>query len=130
MDEAELDTILKSILVRSYKKDYTLFVEGLPGQDLYIVLEGGVDIVKKTKDGELLLAKMGPGEVLGEMSLIDSRPRSATGKTNVDSNIAVLPKKHFDVLLNKHPEIAAKILKALLKILSTRVRVTTKKLQT
>ena len=122
MTDDELETLSKWVLVRPYKRDATLFVEGLPGEDLYIVIDGGVNITKKANGSDVQLASIGPGEIVGEMSLIDSRPRSATGKTNADSTLAIITKKYFGEMLKSDPKIASKILMALVKIVSGRLR--------
>src|SRR5208337_4545512 len=96
MADAEIDAISRKIFEKSYKKGSTLFVEGMPGEILYIVTEGGIDIIKKTKSDEKIIAKLGPGEIAGEMSLIDSGPRTATGRTNSDTKLIVITKKSFN----------------------------------
>ncbi|HDQ26363.1 MAG TPA: cyclic nucleotide-binding domain-containing protein, partial [bacterium] len=83
MNDAELDVITKRVFEKQYKKGSMLFVEGMAGEVIYVVLEGGVDVSKKTKTGEeKLLAQICPGEIVGEMSIIDSGTRTASGRTN------------------------------------------------
>lgn len=55
-----------------------VFGEGDPARHLYIVHEGGLEVVKRRGDGEVVLGTVGPGECIGEMSFIDMQPRSAT----------------------------------------------------
>lgn len=129
MTDAELDVISKRVFEKPYKKGSTLFVEGMPGEVLYIVVEGGVDIIKKTKEGDSVIAAIKPGEIAGEMSLIDSAPRTASGKTNSDSKLVVITKKSFNEILDSDPRIAAKILMELLKIINKRLRITDKKFE-
>lgn len=129
MTDEELDSISKRVFEKSYKKGSTLFVEGMAGEVFYIVVDGGVDIIKKTKDGEAVIASIKAGEIAGEMSLIDSSPRTASGKTNSDSRLIVITKKNFNEILDSDPKIAAKILMELLKIISKRLRVTDKKFE-
>jgi|DewCreStandDraft_4_1066084.scaffolds.fasta_scaffold05388_15 CRP-like cAMP-binding protein len=130
LSDAELDTVLKKVFTKFYKKGSILFVEGMPGEILYIVLEGGIVITKKTKEGnEIEITKLGYGEIAGEMSLIDAGPRTATGKTEVDSKLVVMTKKSFNEILESDPKIAAKLLMELLKILNKRLRATDKKFE-
>ncbi len=129
MNDAELDIVTRRIFEKDYKKGSTLFVEGMPGEVLYIVTEGSVEISKKTKDGEEVIAVLTPGEVVGEMSLIDAGPRTASGKTSADSKLVVVTKKSFVEILDSDPKIAAKILMALLKIINKRLRLTDKKFE-
>jgi CRP-like cAMP-binding protein len=105
LSDAELEVVMKKVFEKSYKKGATLFVEGM-------------DIVK-----------VGPGEITGEMSLIDAGPRTATGRTNSDSKLIVITKKSFNEILESDPAIAAKILMELLRVVSKRLRVTDKKFE-
>jgi CRP/FNR family transcriptional regulator, cyclic AMP receptor protein len=130
LSDAELEIVMRKVFEKSYKKGSTLFVEGMAGEVLYIVTEGGIDITKKAKDGrDLDVAKVGPGAIVGEMSLIDAGPRTATGRTNSDSKLIVITKKSFNEILESDPAIAAKILMDLLRVVSKRLRVTDKKFE-
>ena len=129
MNDQELDVVSKKIFEKTYKKGSTLFVEGMPGEVLYIVTEGCVEISKKTRDGETLITTIMPGDIVGEMSLIDAGPRSASGRTGADSKLVVVTKRSFNEMLDSDPGIAAKILMALLKILNKRLRMTDKKFE-
>jgi CRP-like cAMP-binding protein len=129
MTDEELGVVSKKIFQKAYKKGSTLFVEGMSGEILYIVAEGGVDIVKKTKDGDKCIATVGRGGIVGEMSLIDSGPRTATGRTNEDSKLIVVTKNSFNEMLDSDPKIAARMLMALLKIINGRLRQTNKKFE-
>ena len=130
LTDGEMDLVFKKTFTKFYKKGSILFVEGMPGEVLYIVLEGSVVITKKTKDGdEIEITRLGCGEIVGEMSLIDSGPRTATGKTEVDSKLIVITKKSFNEILESDPKIAAKILMELLKVLNKRLRATDKKFE-
>jgi CRP-like cAMP-binding protein len=130
LDKKELETIQKHIFEQNVKKDSILFVEDMPGEFLYIILSGRVDIVKETIDKEkIVLASMGADEIIGEMSLIDSQPRSATGVTSEDSVLLVIKKQNFDEMLQSDPRIAAKLLMGLLKTISRRLRIMDKKIE-
>jgi len=129
MSDSELEVVSKKVFFKPYKKGSTLFVEGMPGEVLYIVAEGSIDIIKKTKDGDKVIAHLGKGEIVGEMSLIDSGARTATGKTGEDSKLIVITKNSFMEMLDSDPAITSKILMALLRIINRRLRVTDKKFE-
>jgi len=130
LTDSELEIVMRKVFEKLYKKGATLFVEGMPGEVLYIVTEGGVEVTKKIKSGgEAAIAQIGPGEIVGEMSLIDSGARTATGKTSMDSKLVVITKKSFTDILESDPAIAAKILMELLRIVNKRLRVTDKKFE-
>lgn len=128
LDKNELEIVHKHVFEKSVKKDSILFVEGMPGELLYIIMSGCVEIIKETKDNEKkVLATMRANDIIGEMSLIDSAPRTATGITNADSVLLVITKQNFNEILQSDPRIAAKILMGLLKVISRRLRITTDK---
>ena len=102
----------------------------MPGELLYIIMSGCVEIIKKTKDNEqIVLATLGVNDIVGEMSLIDSEPRSATVITSEDSVLLVIKKQSFNEILQSDPRTAAKILMVLLKVFSRRLRMTDKKIE-
>jgi CRP-like cAMP-binding protein len=129
MDGDELNKISQWVFLRDYKAGSMLFAEGTTGEGLYIVIKGGIDISKKAIGKTRQIATVGPGEVVGEMCLIDEGPRTATGKTNAASRLAIITKKNFEEMLNSDPRIAAKILTALLKTVNKRLRLTDKRLE-
>lgn len=67
-----------------------LFSEGEPGDKAYLIVSGTVDIFRTRHDGEQLLASVGRGELIGEMSLIDSQPRMASARANTDAELIVI----------------------------------------
>jgi len=130
LDKNELEIVYKHVFEQSVKKDSVLFAEGMPGELLYIIMSGRVEITKKTKDNEkIVLATMGANEIVGEMSLIDSEPRSATGRTSEDSILLVIKKQSFNEILQSDPRTAAKVLMGLLKVISRHLRMTDKKIE-
>ncbi len=122
----EFDAVCKFIFIQKAAKDFFLFSQGMPGELLYIIISGRVEIIKKAKNNDkIVLATMGANDIVGELSLIDSEPRSATGRTTEDSVLLGITKESFKSMLETDPRIAAKILMSLLKIMSKRLRTTT-----
>jgi len=76
-----------------------LFEEGDKGDHAYVINEGEIDIVKITDDREMLIARRGPGEVIGEMALLDVAPRMATARASTDASLLAIPKEDLDDLL-------------------------------
>ncbi len=107
-----------------------MFFEGMVGGIMYLVKKGGVKIYKKKGLKEIFIAGLGPGDFVGEMSLIDDEPRSAAAKVTEDSILMVITKKNFENILQVSPMSANKILIAFLRILSKRLRDTNKKIDT
>ncbi|MGB5218478.1 MAG: cyclic nucleotide-binding domain-containing protein [Smithella sp.] len=130
LDKNELEIVFKHVFEQSVKKDNVLFVEGMQGESLYIIMSGCVEITKETKNNQkIVLAMMGPNDMVGEMSLIDSEPRSATAVTTEDSVLLVITKRSFNEILRSDSQIAAKILMGLLKVISRRLRIIDNKIE-
>jgi CRP/FNR family transcriptional regulator, cyclic AMP receptor protein len=121
--ENELAEVAPLFFEKTYAKNSTLFVEGMTGEILYVIRKGSVNILKKVANNqEVVLAGLKEGEFLGEMSLIDNRPRTATAKVAEESVLLVMTKKAFTTLLEKHPGTALKILLVFLRIANDRLR--------
>jgi CRP-like cAMP-binding protein len=119
----ELNTVITLFFEKAYTKNSTLFVEGMTGEILYVIKKGSVLIQKKVgPNQEALLATLRDGELLGEMSLIDNRPRTATARVGEESVLLVMTKKAFNTMMEKHPEIALKVVLYFLKIANERLR--------
>ena len=119
----ELANVAPLFFEKAYTKNSTLFVEGMSGEILYCIKKGSVNITKKMTNGlETVLATLKEGEFLGEMSLIDNRPRTATARVAEESSLLVMTKKAFTTLLEKHPDTALKILLVFLKTANERLR--------
>lgn len=124
----ELEKVKNHIFEKNIKKGTTLFYEGMSGGVMYIVKSGEIEIYKKGSPTEISLAKLGAGSFVGEMSLIDDEPRSASARISSDATLLVITKASFHDIVTKNPEGGNKILLAFLKMLSTRLRDTNKKL--
>lgn len=129
LTENEIYQVMKLSFEKKYPKGSTLFVEGMAGEVLYIIKAGKVDIVKKTPQGEVLLVSLGPGEFLGEMSLIDDSKRSATARVSLDSELVVMTRKCFVDMLQADPHITNKLLMHFLRVTAQRLRQTDQRLE-
>ncbi|NPA41567.1 MAG: Crp/Fnr family transcriptional regulator [Aquificae bacterium] len=91
-----------------------LFYEKENSSDMYLVLEGKVRASLFDEHGnELVLAELGPGEFIGEMSMIDQLPRSATVIAQEPTKLAMLRRETFLKILRDNPDIAINVIKAL-----------------
>ncbi len=103
--------------------------ENEDGDFLVIVLTGEVEVIKQSQSTEeKLLAVVGPGATLGEMSLINGKPRFATCIARQPTDIAVLTRDTIYDILVLHPSLGNKILLILLQITSQRLRETSDRL--
>jgi len=99
---------------RSYTAGQTIFSEGEPGDFMFAVISGEVRIEKRSK----LLRTIQPGEVFGEMALIDGKPRSASAIAASDCQVAAVSEKRFMLVVKTNPFFAIEML----RMLSQRLR--------
>jgi CRP/FNR family transcriptional regulator, cyclic AMP receptor protein len=98
---------------RDFAAGTVLFHEGQPGDFMYVVATGEVEIRRTVGETELQLAILPPGEFFGEMAILNSRPRSATAVVRVPSRLIVIEGRTFEAMLRARPEIALRIIKSL-----------------
>ncbi len=100
--------------------------EGEPGDFLMIVLTGRVHVVKLATSGDAkVVAEVGPGAFLGEMSLIDGKPRFASCVSAEPTDLAVLTRDKLNAIMVDHPRLGQKLLLMLLRHTTARLRETT-----
>ncbi|HEY0756837.1 MAG TPA: cyclic nucleotide-binding domain-containing protein [Ktedonobacteraceae bacterium] len=112
LDKKELRHIANSCQERKYTPGTILMQQGGTGAGLFMLTEGHVKITKEVNPdrAELEIATAGPGDVLGEMALLDDLPRSATVTATDDVTALLLPIWDFRAVLRGNPEIALKLL--------------------
>lgn len=98
-----------------------LFMEGDPGDRMFIVRRGRVRIMKREGAQMATLAELGPGSILGEMSLLDRQPRSATAKTLETTELLVIDQ----TMLEKTYDALPPWLTSIIRMLVQRLRETT-----
>lgn len=98
-----------------YPAGETLIHEGDLGDTAYSIVSGQVRVWKHVSDGEIELARLGPGEIFGEMSLVDEKPRSASVTTVVATRVKELKRAQFLECFQQDPEFATSLLRVLLE---------------
>jgi CRP/FNR family transcriptional regulator, cyclic AMP receptor protein len=98
---------------RDFAAGTVLFEEGQPGDNMYIVLTGEVEIRRQVGDSERVLAVLPAGEFFGEMAILNARPRSATAVVRSDARLLVIDGTTFEAMLRARPEIALRMIRAL-----------------
>ena len=94
---------------QSFAPGQTIFQEGEPGDQMYLVAEGRVDILL---DGQLL-DTVEPGGILGELALIDNKPRSAAAVARTACRLAPIDQSHFLSLIQHTPLFAIQVLRVM-----------------
>jgi len=121
LSAAELEAIAAIVDTRDLPAGGELFREGEAGDALYMVVKGEVDIVKRGPSGERSLARLGPGSVLGEMSLITSEARSATARATADTRVLRVPAQRFRARMEGGSAAALKMTAAIAEVLAHRL---------
>jgi CRP/FNR family transcriptional regulator, cyclic AMP receptor protein len=130
LKESEAAEIFEIAEEVSAWKGSHLFREGDPGDSLYVVLEGTLEITKRDKAGkEQQLAKVSDGSVIGEMSLIaGSAARSASALAVTDLKLLKVPVRRFTKLLQDDNVAALKVVQNIAQVLSRRLLMMDEKL--
>ncbi|MEE9614282.1 MAG: cyclic nucleotide-binding domain-containing protein [Thermodesulfobacteriota bacterium] len=123
LSDEERATVAEIIEEEEFKVGDTIFKESEGGQSLYIIRRGEVKACKMAPDGELLtLTVMKDGEIFGEMSFLDGRPRSATIVAISDIEAYVMDRGKFEGLVDGHPRIIYKLMKNIVFTIHSIVR--------
>jgi CRP-like cAMP-binding protein len=121
LDSRVVSRIAALGVTRHLDEDEVLFLKGDIGNALYGVLEGRMKISTTAAGGkEIVLSVMNPGDVFGEIALLDGGPRSADAVAMIRSNLFVIPRREFVSLLEREPRLATH----LLRLVCARLRAT------
>jgi len=125
----ELDILAHHMNFMEIGRGEHLFTEGDKGDFMCFVVRGLLDVLKKTSVGDYrVITRLGKGNTIGEMSIIDKAPRSATVVARQPSVVIILTKKGFDALTEGYPAVSVTLLKKIMRLLSLNMRLTTIKL--
>ena len=105
----ELDLLAARLQPESFQAGEVIFSEGEPGDKFIIIESGQVRVTQKVEGAETELSRRGPGEYVGEIALIQNRPRTATITAMVDTNLLSLEAGHFHELVTGHLQVGQAI---------------------
>jgi CRP-like cAMP-binding protein len=97
--------LLPQIQERTYHPGTTIIRQGEPGDSLFIIETGAVDVIDERAGGAKIGA-LGAADVFGEMALLTGEPRSATAVASKETRVLIILKEQFDRLLHASPEVA------------------------
>ena len=121
--ENEIAYFANNLSLRLFASQTCLFKEGDVGDYLFFVVNGFVEVkIEAHNSSQIIIAKFGPGSSIGEMSLIDNYPRSATRIVAEGSELLLLSRQRLDTICEESPVIGLKFLRSLSKVLSSRLR--------
>lgn len=106
-----LEKVATDSRVRKFRRGQIVFNAGDPGDSLVVVVSGRITVKVRSADGgELMLAIVGPGGVLGELGVIDGGPRSADAETLDETELLFVPRQALVDLQREHPQVTASML--------------------
>src|SRR6201995_2631735 len=114
VDPEAAEALAKEMDTVEVRKGDVLFNEGEAGDSLYIVLSGKIKLGRRAADGrQNLVSIMGPSDMVGELSLFDPGPRTATATAVTDARLARLRKQSLRPSPSNRPDIAEQLLRVL-----------------
>jgi CRP/FNR family transcriptional regulator len=132
LEEEELERFSHVAVPRSFPAGTRVFHEGDDSDACYIVKEGSFRVTREHSDGRAItLATLGPGEIFGELAMLDGDQRSASAEALTDGDLLALPANDVRALLARHPEISLKLVAGLVRRLrAANVRLSRQSFQT
>jgi CRP/FNR family transcriptional regulator len=116
LEEGELERFSQVAVPRSFPAGTRVFHEGDSSDACYIVREGSFRVTREHSDGRAItLATLGPGEIFGELAMLDGDTRSASAESITDGTLLALPANDVRSLLGRNPEIALKLVAGLVR---------------
>ncbi len=109
-------------LTKTFKDNTVIFCEHEIGNELYIIQQGQVKITKILDNNEKLIAVLKPGDIFGEMAILDNKPRSATAIAFSDVNAMAVNNENFQAMVTSQPQLATKLINLLSERLWTGYR--------
>jgi two-component system, NtrC family, sensor histidine kinase HydH len=110
---AELQNVWTAVEERHFGPGEQIFKEGDPGDGIYIVKSGSVQISAMAAGQHVVFARVPPGEVFGEMAVLDNQPRSAFASAETETTVFFLPREKLLGLLKGAPDLALNLLQEL-----------------
>ena len=120
LPEHDLDRLCEMVTEVNLPAGAELFAEGSPGDQAYVIKEGEIEILKASGGRSVLIAVRKPGEMIGEMALLEAAPRFASGRARTDSVLLAISHAQLEELLNTSPSAA----RAMLFTITSRLRST------
>jgi CRP/FNR family transcriptional regulator, cyclic AMP receptor protein len=131
LTDPELEKIAALCRERTLQKGEAVYNERDPGDKLFIIESGTIEIAKSNGGGHLVrIAILEHGEIFGELAIFEERARSSSAIAAREARVRLIEKKDLDAFLASDPTLAVKILKGLLKKVAARLRLADEAIQT
>jgi CRP-like cAMP-binding protein len=103
---------------RTFAAGEQLFASGSPGDQLFIVVDGTIQVLMPSQDGDVVVERFQRGDMLGEIAVLDDQPRTATGRAASPSTLLAIQRDDFHAFLERFPRYRQR----LISILAQRLR--------
>jgi CRP/FNR family transcriptional regulator, cyclic AMP receptor protein len=121
-----LDQLCRYAKLTVLKRGATIFIKGDPTNGLYAVVSGRVKLSNSSPDGRnVILGFVGPGDLFGELAVLDGQPRSANATANTNCEIFFIDRRDFLAFVRSQPTLATKFI----EIMSARLRWTNDRIE-
>ncbi len=124
LNPKELEQVAGFLRLIEFEADEMLFREGAKGEFACFIVEGELQVLKGDAGSEVEIATLNRGRSIGEMSVIDRFPRSASVRTVSNGKLIVLHKDRFEALLDEYPRIGVRLLLRIGRLMSLNLRKT------
>ncbi|HEU5034787.1 MAG TPA: Crp/Fnr family transcriptional regulator [Mycobacteriales bacterium] len=114
LDDAQIARLAESSRVRSYRKGQLVFQYDEVGDSLAVIASGRVKVAVRSADGgELALASLGPGDAIGELSIVDGGRRSADVESSVPTDVILIERETVLALMKAEPALTTSVLRVI-----------------
>jgi signal transduction histidine kinase len=114
LEDQDLDALTRLAEPRAVKAGDLLVEQDASGDVMYVVMDGQFEVTKRSGKQDVLLGLRGPGEVLGEMALMEEAPRMASVRATRDSRVLAISRSAFNQLLADNPSVMLAILRTVI----------------
>jgi CRP-like cAMP-binding protein len=130
LSHRQLKTVSDTVFERRYEPDELIFEEGQPGAALFLIVDGKVAVEVHCEDHTKTLAILEKGAFFGEMALLNEAPRSANARSLERTYTLALYRNDLSRLIQRDPQTACQIYRALASMVGDRLRSTNELIQT
>ena len=116
LDAGELDALAGAMGIATTRKGDYLVREGEPRRTLFVLADGRLSVCTQGDGGEQAIYQLRVGEVAGTRAFLDSSARKAGLRAEIDSTVLTLEPEAFEGLVNSHPWVIYKVMRALFRV--------------
>jgi len=128
--DKEVAVLSKYVEEKSISAPTPLFLENMPGESMFIIISGAINLAKMLGEGETeTLMTLGPGDFFGELALVENGPRQVSALTAQDSQLLVIKRSGFEKMMEEAPQVAVKVVIGMYKTVTNRIKACSPQIQ-